>query len=127
MRSGLPARTNLLSFCANRAAVREMRLGSSHASRWLVLSDVQSPTLSIVCEPCGRRGRYSMAKLIFGARRREADGPSSGARRLPEGELDQHPRPVQGGLRVGAAVGDPAGSQKQKDGRWEQGPADVLG
>jgi hypothetical protein len=29
----------------------------------LVLSDLRQPTLSIVCEPCGRRGRYSEAKL----------------------------------------------------------------
>ena len=30
----------------------------------LVLSDLRQPTLSIVCEPCGRRGRYSVAKLM---------------------------------------------------------------
>ena len=30
----------------------------------LTLSDVRSPTLSIVCEPCKRRGRYSVAKLM---------------------------------------------------------------
>jgi hypothetical protein len=30
----------------------------------LTLSDVRSPSLSIVCEPCGRRGRYDVAKLI---------------------------------------------------------------
>ena len=30
----------------------------------LVLSDLHQPTLSIVCEPCGRRGRYSVAKLM---------------------------------------------------------------
>jgi len=30
----------------------------------LTLSDVLSPTLSIVCEPCKRRGRYSVAKLM---------------------------------------------------------------
>jgi hypothetical protein len=29
----------------------------------LTLSDVRGPTLEIVCEPCGRRGRYSVAKL----------------------------------------------------------------
>ena len=29
----------------------------------LVLSDVRSPTLSIVCEPCGRRGTYNVARL----------------------------------------------------------------
>ena len=30
----------------------------------LTLSDVLSPTLSIVCEPCKRRGRYSVARLV---------------------------------------------------------------
>jgi hypothetical protein len=30
----------------------------------LTLAGVRSPTLSIVCEPCGRRGRYAVAKLI---------------------------------------------------------------
>jgi hypothetical protein len=30
----------------------------------LTLSDVRSPWLAIVCEPCGRRGRYNVAKLI---------------------------------------------------------------
>ena len=30
----------------------------------LTLSEVLSPTLSIVCEPCNRRGRYSVARLV---------------------------------------------------------------
>jgi hypothetical protein len=30
----------------------------------LVLSDVRAPTPTIVCEPCGRRGRYSVERLI---------------------------------------------------------------
>ncbi len=30
----------------------------------LVLSDVRDPALSIVCDPCGRRGTYSVARLI---------------------------------------------------------------
>ena len=30
----------------------------------LTLADVRSPTLLIVCEPCGLSGRYSVAKLI---------------------------------------------------------------
>jgi hypothetical protein len=29
-----------------------------------ILSDLQSPTVSIVCEPCGRRESYDLAKLI---------------------------------------------------------------
>jgi hypothetical protein len=28
------------------------------------LSDVREPTLTIVCEPCGRRGRYNVDRLI---------------------------------------------------------------
>jgi len=28
------------------------------------LSDVREPTLTIVCEPCGRRGRYSVERLM---------------------------------------------------------------
>lgn len=30
----------------------------------LVLSDLRAPTLSIVCEPCGRRGSYNVARLM---------------------------------------------------------------
>jgi hypothetical protein len=30
----------------------------------LTLSDFRGPTLSIVCAPCDKRGRYSVAKLI---------------------------------------------------------------
>ena len=30
----------------------------------IVLSDLESPTLRIVCDPCGRRGRYAVARLI---------------------------------------------------------------
>ena len=30
----------------------------------LTLSDVRSPTLSIVCGPCTRRGRYAVTKLL---------------------------------------------------------------
>jgi hypothetical protein len=28
------------------------------------LSDVREPTLKIVCQPCGRRGRYNIERLI---------------------------------------------------------------
>jgi len=31
---------------------------------YLTLADLCLPTLSIECEPCGRRGRYSVARLI---------------------------------------------------------------
>jgi hypothetical protein len=30
----------------------------------LTLSDLRSPTLAIVCEPCARRGRYAVARLL---------------------------------------------------------------
>jgi hypothetical protein len=30
----------------------------------LTLSDVRDPTLTIDCEPCGRRGRYNVDKLM---------------------------------------------------------------
>jgi hypothetical protein len=30
----------------------------------LTLSDVREPTLTIVCEPCGRRGRYNVERLV---------------------------------------------------------------
>jgi hypothetical protein len=30
----------------------------------MILSDVRGPTLAIVCEPCARRGRYSVERLL---------------------------------------------------------------
>jgi hypothetical protein len=30
----------------------------------IVLTDLPGPTLTIVCAPCGRRGRYGVARLI---------------------------------------------------------------
>ena len=30
----------------------------------LTLSDIREPTLTIVCERCGRHGRYNVARLI---------------------------------------------------------------
>jgi hypothetical protein len=32
----------------------------------LVLSDVREPTLAIVCERCGRHGRYNVERLMAG-------------------------------------------------------------
>ena len=55
------------------------------------LSDFRIPTLSIECQPCGRFGRYTIAKLIekFGdARLPELPVPP---RRLPQGARVQHP------------------------------------
>jgi hypothetical protein len=31
---------------------------------FIILADVREPTLTIVCEPCGRRGRYNVQRLI---------------------------------------------------------------
>jgi hypothetical protein len=36
----------------------------SMAKDAFTLSDVREPTLTIVCEPCGRRGRYNVDRLI---------------------------------------------------------------
>jgi hypothetical protein len=30
----------------------------------LTLSDLRQPTIGVVCEPCGRRGRFNVAGLI---------------------------------------------------------------
>ena len=30
----------------------------------VTLAEVREPTLTIVCEPCGRRGRYNVQRLI---------------------------------------------------------------
>ena len=48
-----------------------------------------SLTLSIVCEPCGRRGRYSVAKLM--AEHGDAKLTDLLQTSLPEGALRQHP------------------------------------
>jgi hypothetical protein len=48
-------------------AIQVQRLGllqSMPRDGALTLSDVRGPTLSIVCALCGRRGRYSVAKLM---------------------------------------------------------------
>jgi hypothetical protein len=37
----------------------------------LILSNIRGPTLALVCEPCGRRGRYNVERLMAVAR--EAD------------------------------------------------------
>jgi hypothetical protein len=30
----------------------------------ITLADVREPTIEIVCEPCGKRGRYNVERLI---------------------------------------------------------------
>ncbi len=72
----------------------------------VVLSDLRNPTLSIVCEPCGRRGAYSVARLM----ERHGDAKLTDLlqtlAKLPEGALGQHSRPLQGSVRAAAAVSD---------------------
>jgi len=54
----------------------------------IILSDVGSPTLGIGCEPCGRRGRHSVERLIaehgpdVKAARSSGDAPQ-----LPQGTV----------------------------------------
>ena len=55
------------------------------------LSDFLVPTLSIECEPCGRRGRYNVAKLIEQYGDAKLPELRHGARRLPEGAIAEHP------------------------------------
>ena len=55
------------------------------------LSDLRVPTLSIECEPCGRFGRYTIAKLI--EKYHDARQPELFVhpRRLPQGARVQYP------------------------------------
>ena len=74
----------------------------------VVLSDLRNPTLSIVCEPCGRRGTYNVARLM------EQHGDAKltdllDARQLREGALDQYPRSVQCGVRRSGRIGTASG------------------
>jgi hypothetical protein len=74
----------------------------------IILTDLHEPTLSIVCEPCGRRGTYSVARLM--ERHGDAkltdllltltDCPKTRSASI-------HDR-VQGGVRAAAAVSDPS-------------------
>jgi hypothetical protein len=43
-------------------AARDMLPGVPKGA--FTLSDVRAPSLVIVCEPCGRRGQYGVARLI---------------------------------------------------------------
>jgi hypothetical protein len=80
----------LAPFSRHRYRARMPRDGA------LTLSDVRSPTLSIVCGPCARRGRYAVARLLDGTRRRKAARPAADARRLPKGALRERLRPSVG-------------------------------
>jgi hypothetical protein len=45
-------------------ASQQFRAGRAVRDHAHTLSDFLVPTLSIECEPCGRFGRYNVAKLI---------------------------------------------------------------
>jgi hypothetical protein len=55
------------------------------------LSDFLVPTLSIECEPCGRRGRYNVARLIEKYGDAKLSRASARARELPKGPIVQRP------------------------------------
>jgi hypothetical protein len=57
----------------------------------LTLSDVRGPTLSLVCEPCGRRGQYSVARLMEQHGDAKLTDLLVTLGLLPEGALGQHP------------------------------------
>jgi hypothetical protein len=62
----------------------------------VTLSDVREPALVIVCESCERRGRYKVERLM--AEHEDAmltDLLNTG--RLPQGALDERPRPAGAG------------------------------
>ena len=68
--------------CRGAPSVRD----HAHALR------TSSSTLSIECEPRGRRGRYSERRQAHGkVRRCEASRAAAHARELPEGEVSEHP------------------------------------
>jgi hypothetical protein len=55
----------LLTTSAALACVRYLFYISTMPSSGVrTLSDIREPTVTIGCEPCGRRGRYGVAKLI---------------------------------------------------------------
>jgi hypothetical protein len=53
------------------------------------LSDFRVPTLSIECEPCARRGRYNVAKLMEKYGDAKLPEAAACARELPQGAIIQ--------------------------------------
>jgi hypothetical protein len=92
----------------------------------LTLPDFREPTLSLACEPCGRRGRYRVDWLMEQHGDAKLTDLLSTLADRPKSALSQHPRQVQGGLRAAAPLGSP-GAQKQKNGKREQGSVSGLG
>ena len=68
----------------------------------VTLSDVREPALVIVCEPC-ERGRFKVERLMA-EQGRQAHRFADDTGRLPQGALDERPRPMQGGVRPSDAM-----------------------
>jgi hypothetical protein len=68
------------------------------------LSDFRVPTLSIECEPCGRRDRYNVAKLIEPYGDMKLPDLRHVLANCPKARSFQHLRPVQGQARRGQPV-----------------------
>jgi len=71
----------------------------------LTLSDVRLPTLAIVCEPCGRRGRYNVEPLIAEHGDAKMTDLLQTLAACPK-VGSQRSRPVQGGVWAAAPVDD---------------------
>jgi hypothetical protein len=54
----------MLAWAFGSCSVLARELCSRVPKDAFTLSDVREPTLTIVCEPCGRRGRYNVDRLI---------------------------------------------------------------
>jgi hypothetical protein len=65
----------------------------------VVLSDLRNRTLSIVCEPCGRRGSYGVAPLMEQHGDAKLTDLLQTLANCPKAALGQYPRSVQGGVR----------------------------
>jgi hypothetical protein len=57
----------------------------------MILSDVRSPTLGIVCEACGRRGCYNVEKLMKQRGDAKLTDLLEALADCPKGALGPHP------------------------------------
>jgi hypothetical protein len=67
----------------------------------IILTDLQAAFLHLVCEPCGRRGRYAVARLIADRGDAKLTDLLPSPCQLFEGDefRRQHLWPLQGGVR----------------------------
>jgi hypothetical protein len=59
----------------------------------IILSDPQAPFLHLVCEPCGQRGRYAVARLLA------KHGDAKPCQLFEGDEFGEHLRSLQGAVR----------------------------